>query len=292
MKIKVFSFHNNKYYKFIINIFFLLFLFFYNVKYYPKDEITLVTALFKMKSKFSFDKYLKWVENLLLINCSIVFFVDKEISNIIKSKRPFIYENKTIWIETSIKDFYTYKNFRINFIESYEKDLEKSYHTINLYLIWAEKCHFLKKVIYHNYFHSQCFYWIDAGYFRDKSKKYINGWPCIKKCKEDPRVLINSIRKLSNNEIKELKNFNISFYENFIKKTNVGGGFFGGNHKYLKKFIYLYYKAIKDFNKHNMFIGKDQNIFAYVAYLNPKIVNIVQSGNWHFFKDYLSKFYK
>ena len=41
-----------------------------------------------------------------------------------------------------------------------------------------------------------------------------------------------------------------------------------------------------------MFIGKDQNIFAYVAYLNPKIVNIVQSGNWHFFKDYLSKFYK
>ena len=109
-----------------------------------------------MKSKFSFDNYLLWVENLLLLNRSIVFFVDKEISSIIKIKRPKLYENKTIWIELSITQFYSYKNFKKNFAESYLIDKEKSYHSIPLYMIWAEKCYFVKKAIYHNYFKSKC----------------------------------------------------------------------------------------------------------------------------------------
>ena len=217
-------------------------------KHYSKDDITLVTALFKIKSKFSFDKYLLWVENLLLLNRSIVFFVDKNISNIVKSKRPKLYKNKTLWIELSIDQFYSYKKFSKNFAESYIKDKEKAYHSIPLYLVWAEKCYFVKKAIKYNYFQSQCFYWIDAGYFRDKIDKYINNWPTIKKCKEDPRVLINGMREISDQEILDLKNINISFYNNyFINKMNVGGGLFGGKPYYLLKFINLYYNTIKKF---------------------------------------------
>ena len=249
----------------------------------------MVTALFKIKSKFSFDKYLLWVENLLLLNRSIVFFVDKNISNIIKRKRPKLYENKTIWIELSINQFYSYKKFSKNFAESYIKDKENNYHTIPLYLVWAEKCYFVKKAIKYNYFQSKCFYWIDAGYFRDKVDKYINNWPSIKKCKEDPRVIINGIRKISDQEILDLKKFNISFYNNFINKINVGGGLFGGKPYYLLKFINLYYKTTKKFIKNNMFIGKDQNLYAYISYLNPKIVKIINSGRWHYFKVYLSE---
>lgn len=280
------------YNKIFLICFFLYFSFdFSNLlfNYYAKNNITLVTALFKIKSKFSFDKYLLWVENLLLLNTSIIFFVDKKISNIIKSKRPKIYENKTIWIETSINQFYTYKKFKKNFAESYLKDREKFRHTIPLYLVWAEKCNFLKKAIYNNYFQSKCFYWIDAGYFRGKVDKYINNWPSTNKCYQDPRVIMNGIRKLRNKEIKELKNFNISFYNKFINKKNVGGGMFGGKSYYLKKFIKLYYNTIKKFIKYKMFIGKDQNLFAYISYLNQKIVKVINSGNWYYFKTYLSK---
>ena len=217
------------------------------VKTYTKDEITLVTALFKIKSKFSFRNYLSWVNNLLLLNRSIIFFVDKKISKNIKRKRPKLYENKTVWIETTIKDFYSYKKFKNNFIESYKLDSEKSYHTIPLYMVWAEKCSFVKKAIYLNYFHSKCFYWIDAGYFRKKEEKYINKWPSARKCNDDPRVIINAIRELSSEEIQGLKKFNYLILNDIIKKTNVAGGFFGGNFNFLIKFIHLYYKAVKKF---------------------------------------------
>ena len=102
---------------------------------HSKADITLVTSLFNIKSKFPFNNYSSWVENLLLLNQSIVFFVDKEISQIIKSKRPKIYENKTIWIESSIDDFYTYKNFKKQFTDSFKIDRENSYHTIQLYIM-------------------------------------------------------------------------------------------------------------------------------------------------------------
>ena len=225
------------------------------------------------------------------INRSIVFFVDKEISQIIKNKRPKMYQNKTIWIESSIDEFYTYRNFKKNFVDSFNMDRENSYHTIPLYMVWAEKCTFLKKAIYNNYFHSKCFYWIDAGYFRIKDDKYFKNWPSAKKCFEDPRVIINGIRKLSYQEIEGMKNFNISILNNIINNVNVGGGLFGGKAEYLLKFIELYYEAIKKFIKHNLFIGKDQNLFTYVSYLNPKIVKILNSdkkNDWYYLKKYLS----
>ena len=273
----------------IFIIFYLIYFFLYiKKKKYINDNVTLVSALFKIKSKYSIRQYLIWVENLLLLNCSLIFFVDKEISNYVKTKRPKIYENKTVWIETSLNELYSYKHFKEDFIKSYKIDYENNYHTVPLYIVWAEKCYFLKKAIKYNFFNSECFYWIDAGYFRNKEIKLLNNWPSSKKCYEDPRVLINGIRKVSNNEIKGLKNFNLSIYSKFIKKLNVGGGLFGGKAKYLIKFIYLYYKTIKDFIKHNMFIGKDQNLFAYISYLNPTIVKIVHSGKWFYFRLYLS----
>ena len=297
MKTKIYfkqtNFVGKKQLKLLIMIFFLIiyqFIIQKNQLYSnSKEDITLVTSLFKIKSKFPFENYLLWVKNLLLLNISIVFFVDKEISEIIKSKRPKIYENKTKWIELTINEFYTYKKFKKNFLDSFKIDKENSYHTIQLYMVWAEKCTFIKKAIYNNYFHSKCFYWIDAGYFRIKEDKYFNNWPSVKKCDEDPRVIINEIRKISYEEIEGMKNFNISIINNIINNINVAGGLFGGKRKYLLKFIDLYYKAIRKFIKNNLFIGKDQNLFAFVSYLNPKIVKIISSdGDWYYFKNYLS----
>ena len=51
-----------------------------------KNPITIVTALYKIKSKFSNDHYIKWVENLLKLDKPIIFFVDPAIASIIKKK--------------------------------------------------------------------------------------------------------------------------------------------------------------------------------------------------------------
>lgn len=271
-------------------LFFILLLYILKKKNkFSQNDITLVTALFNIKSKFKFNKYLSWVENLLQINTSIVFFIDKNISEQVKRKRPQIYENKTIWIEVNIENLFSYKNFFNNFKRAHLNDYEKKIHTSLLYIVWAEKCYFLKRAINRNYFNSKCFYWIDAGFFRsyNNTERYLNNWPSSKKCFEDPRVIVNSIRKLSKNELDGFKKLDIKIYNNIIRKTNVGGGFFGGNSDYLIKFILIYYKTIKLFIKKNMFIGKDQNIFAYIAYLNKNIVNIIYSGEWKYFAFYL-----
>jgi hypothetical protein len=50
-----------------------------------------------------------------------------------------------------MEDFYSYKNFGKEFNESFYIDIEKSIHTVPLYLVWAEKCSFLKKAIINNH---------------------------------------------------------------------------------------------------------------------------------------------
>ena len=57
-------------------------------------------------------------------------------------------------------------------------------------------------MIEENYFNSTCFYWIDAGYFREKSEmyKYRENWPSTKKCYEDKRLLLGQVRNFSDFE--------------------------------------------------------------------------------------------
>ena len=259
-----------------------------SIKYKP-DDLTIVTAYYKIKSKHSFPEYLRRLKNFVKLNHSIVFFASKTFINIIKKMRPSNLQNKTIFIEMEMEDFYSYKNFRKEFNESFYVDIENSYHTVPLYLIWAEKCSFLKKAIINNYFNSKCFYWVDAGYFvkSDEMDKYIN-WPSTKKCYENSRVLINSIRNVRDSERKDLLSFNLTTHKNFQRGSNVGGNVFGGQPENLLKFIDYYYKTIKLFINHHIFIGKDQNLFAFVAFSHPEIINLVQSGKWYYFLNYLS----
>ena len=134
----------------------------------PEDNITLVTALFKLKSnRHRFNEYLIWIENLLQINKPIVFFIEPSLLNIIKEKRPKIYENKTIWIERNFSDLYAYKHDLKKFQETYIIDKAKFKHTVDLYIIWSEKVNFLNESIEKNYFNSKYFFWVDAGLFRD-----------------------------------------------------------------------------------------------------------------------------
>jgi len=258
-----------------------------NKKIYPKDNITLVTALFKLKTnRHKFNSYFNWIKNLLSINSSIIIFTDNYIYKRIKGKRPKIYNNKTIWIKYDFSNLYSYKHFKKDFIKSYKIDRLKNKHNVQLFIVWAEKCFFLKKSIYRNFFGSKCFYWIDAGYFRDNNMSlFLNNWPSIKKCNEDPRVIINGIRILHKNEINGLKSFDFNTHYKFMNNFNIGSALFGGKSNYLIKFIYLYYKTLKLFIKKEKFIGSEQNLFTFIAYLYPKIVNLINSRKWYYFKE-------
>ena len=160
---------------------------------YPQDDLTLVSAYYKIRSKYKYSEYLQWINNSVLLNKSFVFFTNKEFMPILKEMRPKELHYKTVFIEQEMEDFYSYKNFYNEFNKSFYIDKENGYHSFPLYLVWAEKCKFLQKAIINNYFNSKCFYWIDIGIFREprsEMEKYINTWPTTKKCFEDPRLVM------------------------------------------------------------------------------------------------------
>ena len=256
---------------------------------YETDDVTLVTGLFQIdNNRHKFEDYFIWVNKLLQINKPIIFFTQSNLSSILKEKRPKKYDKKTIFIEKNISEFYSYKNYLQAFKETYIIDIAKFKHTVELYIVWSEKVNFLNESIEKNYFKSKYFFWVDAGLLRKEDIiKFVNDWPCIEKLKKDPRVILNGIRKIKNNEYNKLMNFDIITHYKFMNDYNVAAGFFGGRYDYLKQFIKYYYEILELFYKNKVFIGSEQNLFTIVGYSHPEIVNIINSGDFDFLKNYL-----
>ena len=264
-----------------------------NIRNYKQDNLTLVSAYYQVALKHSKEDYIKWMNLTYQLNCSMIIFSSKDLMEKIKELRPKHLHSKTVFIELELKDFYSYKKYINEFNKTYILDTEKwRHHSVPLYLVWAEKCSFLKKAIINNYFNSTCFYWIDAGYFRKENEmsNFTNNWPSTKKCYEDKRVILSQVRRISENEKNLLLNFDENTHKRFHCNVNVGAGIFGGHFENVLKFINLYYEAIEIFAKKNLFIGKEQNIFTYVALAHPDIVNLILTTqeNYYHFKSYLS----
>ena len=257
---------------------------------YEQDEITIVSTYYKIKSKHKPRDYFDWISNFFRINRSIIFFASKKFIHRLKSLRPKEFSNKTVFIPFEIEEFYSYKNFYNEFKKSFSIDFEKIHHSIALYLVWAEKCNFLKKAIAKNYFNSKCFYWVDAGYFREKEiiKRFSNNWPSNKKCLEDQRILMGQVKNFSNSEKEKILSFDEKTHIKLRKNINVIGGIFGGQSKNILKFIYLYYDTIKLYIKNGIFIGKDQNIFTYIAFSHPEIIKLIFCKNFTEYREHIS----
>ena len=237
--------NDNIIYKSVISIFIIIFhisFFIYIINpraKFIKDDLTLVSAYYKIKSKHLHEEYLTWLSNLVRLNKSFVFFTNKEFMPLLKKIRPNEYHYKTVFIELEMEKFYSYKKFYKDFNQSFYIDIESIIHTVPLYIIWAEKCMFLKKAIFHNYFNSKCFYWIDAGYFRDTEndmQKYLYNWPSTKKCFEDKRLLMGQVRKFSEIEKEKIIKFDIDAHKRLQRYINVAGNFFGGQAENIIKF--------------------------------------------------------
>ena len=260
---------------------------------YLQDDLTLVSAYYQVESGHPFSDYLKWVNNTVLLNKSFVLYTNKEFMPVLKEMRPKELYNKTVFIELEIEDFYSYKNFYNELNKSYYIDREQSIHSVPLYLVWTEKTKFVEKAIKNNYFNSKCFYWVDAGYFREERSEmgiYINSWPTTKKCLEDPRIFMGNVREFPDEEKQRIRNFEINAIQEVINRDhNVAGGVFGGQPENTLKFINFYYDAIRLFIKNNLFIGKEQNIYTYVALSHPQEINLnFWNDGYYFPKRYLS----
>lgn len=284
-KIKI----NNKINELII-LSIILILFVYYAKLKNKNEenyITLVTALYQLPTnRHNFSDYFIWIENFLKVNKPIVFYIQKNLSQIIKKKRPKIFSNKTIFIEKNFSKLY-FSKYKKEFEETYKIDKLKFKHNVQLFILWNEKIKFLELAIKKNYFKSKYFLWIDAGYFRNKDvTNYINNWPAVNKCKQDPRVIINEVRKITKEEFDKLMSFDEKAHRKFQNEPNTLANAFGGRIDYLLKFINLYYKIFQLFIKKKLFIGSEQNFYSILGHQHPEIIKFIQSTSYDALKNY------
>ena len=90
---------------------------------------TIVTAYFQLgKSKHTHDRYLEWIQNMLIIQSPMVIFCNKDSVKTIEAIRPKNLSYLTRIIIMDFTEFYTYK-----YIETFdrhysEKDHEKYHH--------------------------------------------------------------------------------------------------------------------------------------------------------------------
>lgn len=117
--------------------------------------LTCVSGYWRVKNKYGGEqRYKKWFENTLRINCPYVFFANKEGIELIKGFRR---ELPTHYIEMDIDEFY------MNKYKGMIKTQWEHCPSVEINLIWNEKIFLMQKAKDLNPFNSEFFMWVDAG---------------------------------------------------------------------------------------------------------------------------------
>jgi len=235
-----------------------------------------VTCYFQIKSKFPMSCYITWMKNMLAIQTPMVIFCDKESYPMIHAQRP--YSTKIIIMK--LEEFHSYKyidTYRAN----YEMDHER-YHSPELYLLWAEKAHFLKQAIQMNPFQSETYLWVDIGCFRESPPVRGPNMSILK-----TKVLVLNVTPFTEEELQCTK----ETLPSFLTTNRIGATIFGGGKDVLLRYHDLYYEMVEYFIQTGRFIGKDQSILNSVYLLNPDLFDLVEpkpcKDPWFYLQDYL-----
>ena len=240
--------------------------------------ITFSTCWYILKSKFTIDKYLNWIKNLVSIvnNFNLVIYTDHFSY---KSIVHLISFNKNIKVIIKpIDDFFTYK-YRDNWIINHKQS--------NLY------------------FDTPYYGWFDIGYFRngpqDLHTFFLKSWPSNQKLLKEPFNNCHYIHYgcVQNNHIiyDTLTNDIISHYNlnlqtqptSYYNEICVAGGFFILRPEIIDCYTSLYDKKLEYYFKNNYFIKDDQMILLDIIITNPSLFYIhtednIRFNNWFMFQ--------
>ena len=137
-----------------------------------------VTAYFRIKSKYASDNYDKWMKNFLSIGDKMIIFTQSDMVETIQKLRGADRINDTVIVEMSLEDLpiahLTGRSSTTNSTDFWmdqlnSKDKEKKRHrSYEVFWIWLSKSWFVVQAIEHfnDVFASQFFMWSDIGCFR------------------------------------------------------------------------------------------------------------------------------
>lgn len=253
---------------------------------------TVVTAYYPIKSKFSKERYLEWGKTFMKLESPVVLFTEEHLVSELQELR----ENRPIrFVTLPFEELDTWVKYKNNWIENHKIDPENSYHTPELYAIWAQKAFFVERAIQSNYFNTDFFFWCDFGAFRNPSidTVILQTFPQTVHFKGD-RLLLQSIGDLTESD-KIIKDDEI-YAEKISASWNevrLVGGLWGGSSNACLKWKKEYQEMLEMYFNRGRFAGKDQIVMLSTYLKNPKLATVVKCSlsnvdEWFFFEYLLS----
>jgi protein YibB len=231
----------------------------------------------------TYNEYFKYFKNILSLDCNIVIYIDEKDLNVVTLLRSEIDPNfnKTKIITNNFTELEAYKKFynRTKEVMSGEIFKSRRFESHTPEMIYPEyniinynKVSFLEDTIKNNYFNSQYFIWLDAGYAHHRFpteilyKKYPN--PDKIKVLDDNKVHFLTLCDIKDTELS-------SFYD---PRVSIVGSLFCGKAEPLLQLKEICFSVIDEFLNNNA-INDDQTIYAYAYKHNKNLFNLTQ-GDW------------
>ena len=253
---------------------------------------TVVTAYYSIKSKFSKDRYIEWGKIFMKLESPIVLFTEENLIPELKILR----ENRPItFVPIPFEELDTWKLYKDKWIENHKIDPENSYHTSELYAIWAQKAFFVERAIKSNYFNTEYFFWCDFGAFRNPNidNRILQTFPQTAYLKGE-KILLQSIADLTESD-KIIKDDGI-YAEKISANWNdvrLVGGLWGGSISACLKWKKEYQEMLELYFTKGRFAGKDQIVMLSTYLKNPTLADVIKCtlsniDEWFFFEYLLS----
>lgn len=237
---------------------------------------TVVTAYYTMPSKYPKETYAFWIEQFLqCMNCNLVFFVETEEMKD-KLGEYCSWPERVVFKVVKKEEWKTVQTRGITFWENQlnlnaeEADLHKSFL---LGAIWTEKMYFVEKAIEENPFHSDTFFWCDAGIMRSETDACFGFmFGCDESVISRDKFHILQVAPIKNDEGKY-------WSPNQASEVRFGGGIFGASKETWKNIIPLYEEMFEELVKENICVFKDQIVWANVIKRYPDFFHIIEAHN-------------
>ena len=271
--------------------------------------ITFSSCFYIIKSKFTPDIYIKWMNNLISIvnNFNLVIYTDEDTSKYVNTKgNPRI----TVIIKPMEK-FHNYK-YKDYWIENHKKNaLLNSKTPWELNMLWSEKVWFVNETIEKKYYDTAFYGWCDIGYFRNRPADThtisLSNWcdsnnniikrldknkicyACILNKDNDKDAHLNYLFKLVNNKNKN----GLPEEEIPSSQNSIAGGFFIIHKDKMEWWSKLYDYTLSLYFENKYLVKDDQIILVdcILSNINNFILfreNVKQLDNWFMFQRILN----
>jgi hypothetical protein len=228
------------------------------------------------------------------LQAPIVIFTEEHLIPELEALRETTGENiretKIKFVPIPFSELDAWRLYKDKWIEHHAIDPENSYHTPELYAIWAQKAFFVESAIKSNYFNTDYFFWCDFGAFRNPNiySIILETFPQIEYFK-DNKLLLQSVGDLTESE-KILTEDGIHS-PNSWNDTRLVGGLWGGSIIACLEWKRNYQIMLEKYFSKCIFAGKDQIVMLSTYLQNPTLALVVkctleQIDIW-FFLEYL-----